>query len=303
MEASDLAPGHVTPEEPSTSASTALAVTKFSRYTLKSTFTLVPSKKMKKKKKCQTAKNAVPSGADGDSNDAPENRPLLFEKFPPELRDRIYHFRLISDDKITATKCLTKDEMKALSDRKQGSIACRVEPKASESSRASLLLVNRQMYNETVAIFYSHNHFNFECAGALEEFLKSISTECRNYITEVTVNWVGGYDAKRAFLLLAKCEALKTLHLEISMATLIGAPILGWPGQSRQMFVSSRGMPSLLTVRGLKTVDFIYTPPEIKDASAMAGFEARIKAWVLRPRRVKTVKQQAKADDKEVNQM
>ncbi len=153
-----------------------------------------------------------------------DDPPFPFQKLAAELRNEIYHYVLISATDIVPKKRLTKAELRALPRRKELSVERRVEPKPGSNRfpRSSLLLVSRQIYNETVAIYYYHNQFCFRDMGILANFLEHIGPDRRSFLTKISTVWEGK-GAPKAFKLLAQCERLNSLRLWVNENTLSGA--------------------------------------------------------------------------------
>ncbi|KAI9697597.1 MAG: hypothetical protein M1836_004547 [Candelina mexicana] len=258
-----------------------LPVKDFTATTLNSTFTLVPQKRKKKTLKANEQGPTINQTSPDETS--PDDRPFPLMKLPGELRNRIYEFHLVSENGLHPTKCITEQELATLSSRKAGHLARRTEPKSGQFPKVSLFFVSRQLNEETVVIYYRYNNFHFDCVGILAAFLESISPERRSLISKVTVDWVGR-GCPRAFDMLAQCDNLQSLTLNITEMTLSGASYEHGT-TTQQRLVSALGFPNLLKVRGLKNVTFNYVKWFFDNNDyAKQGFEERVRAAVLQPR-------------------
>lgn len=177
-----------------------------------------------------------------------------FRKLPPELRNRIYSLHLIMPQGRTwprrgRFRCHAFEEaFNTLSNPGYNL-------KPYQYSALSLLGVSRQLYREALGIFYFHNELRFDLFSDLRDFLMRIGPTRRSFIRDVAFDFMG-IGSPAAFQLLAGCERLERLHIEVRCDTFAGLRELQH-GNSRCLLTIS-GMKDLLKIRGLKTVDFSY---------------------------------------------
>ncbi|KZF19253.1 hypothetical protein L228DRAFT_271498 [Xylona heveae TC161] len=225
--------------------------------------------------------------------------PFPFLKLPAELRNEIYHYHLLASEKIKPTlpddtsfvrthlaRCPLNSHMV------RGRIKCtdcfsgneeiiRIPP-----SSLSLLLVNKQIYNEALSIFYHENHFVFANTGELGNFLKAIGPKRRKFISKLTFGF--GWGAHQAFKLLAESLFLKELHINMDLNQ-------RHLGVHHKYFVPSMmrlatGMPALSKLRGLEIVELTgqdKTARGIVDVNDEGAVGPWLKEQLLQPREEK----------------
>jgi hypothetical protein len=212
-----------------------------------------------------------------------EQRPTItshfpFQRLPPEIRNAIYHLHLV---RAKVTRLRKWDD--SLGARAQEAVNVWERdpnhmPPLFEYTALSILAASRQLRHEALGIFYSHNTFHFTYITPLRDFLSSIGPERRGFVRNISFGYRGP-GSPTAFKLLATCDSLTRLHIEISFETMRCS--------RRSGLLNAHGVGHLLKIRGLKTVDFshgIFHP-----AARTEGFEEIVRDALLQPRAPKKV--------------
>ena len=150
--------------------------------------------------------------------------------FPPEIRDSIYKFVLMSEEfpplghiPIQSTECL------------------------------NLLLASKVTYLEAFHIFYRYNNLAFQDVSRLFFFLNNIGYARLLHVTHVTFAWQGT-KAKEAFRLLQHCPSLRRIDIVVTHASMDGT-FMGW----------NDGAQTLREVCGLEVVNFLAAVEPFND--------------------------------------
>ena len=142
---------------------------------------------------------------------------------PPELRDRVYKFVLISGT---------------------GSFPVGEYTSRIAKQRLSLLLVSKQTCLEAFSFFYRYNHFHFFDVDELTQFLKNIGYARRHFVTHVTLHWIDD-KAELACRALQRCPNLRCIDIWLDISEVFER------GLFRECTAFFRNM------RGLEEVGFV----------------------------------------------
>jgi len=204
-----------------------------------------------------------------------------FQKIPPELRNAIYHLHLVQvNEKTHLSKSKTLHH-RAEVEAYRKVINPEYTPPHYKYTALSILGVSRQLHDEALGIFYHHNSLRLNDVAALRDFLISIGPKRRSFLRDLTFGYQG-FGSPAAFKLLAGCERLTTLHIQVSYNTMWRATCSGPMGT--RTLLTSPGMGHLLKIRGSGTVDFSYGWGLNKKHEK--EFEKTVRAALLQPKKV-----------------
>lgn len=218
-----------------------------------------------------------------------EQRPKItshfpFQRLPPEIRNTIYHLHLVQA--VDFTRLRKWDDR--LVARAQKAVRYKLHdpnyvPPLFEYTALSILGASCQLQNEALGIFYHHNTFRFKGVTGMRDFLRSIGPRRRAFVRDIRF-YYNGKGSPAAFKLLATCENLTKLHIQVSVMTL-------WYSR-RKCLLGAVGVSHLLKICGLRTVEFSQTSPLLNEEKK-EGFEETVRKALLQPR--KTVKEKKHA--------
>ncbi|KAI9705076.1 MAG: hypothetical protein M1836_006859 [Candelina mexicana] len=193
------------------------------------------------------------------------SKPFEFLELPGELRNAIYSFAFPTLLSIFVHPHPSLDL-----------------PGVARPDCLGLLYANRQIYRESLGIFYSCNSFRLQSTSQLLQFLQVISPDARDNITSLSLRWSTDSDEDKvlryrtehqAFKLLRQCGSLENLDIEINEFELT-------VGYSLSL-QHATDINQLQRVRGLKSLDVQNAGPgHFRDPS--------LKSWLaeqmLQPR-------------------
>ena len=211
-----------------------------------------------------------------------EQRPEItlrfpFQRLPPEIRNAIYRLHLVQLKRYT---CLRQQD-NSLEGRALAKAYCMpyqhnpaYMPPLVEYTALSILGVSRQLHQEALGIFYYHNTLQLRSAIELRDFLSSIGPKRRAFIRDVVFDY-SGTGSPAAFRLLAGCENLAKLHIQVSY----------WTSHTsrRNDLLGSWGVRHLL-IRGLETVE-VSCSGYLPQSAMLKLFEERVRHALLLPRK------------------
>lgn len=192
---------------------------------------------------------------------------IPFQKFPPEIRDEIYRYVLLS----------TEDEDEDEDWEDWG-------PTGPDVCCLSLLLVSKQIYLEAFHIYYRYRNLKFSDSFSLSLFLKNIGDVRRYYVTRINFNWTE-YATPELYDLLRRCPNLRFLDIHIySVGPPFGSPRTMRTARNAvypdRHTTNTTHVNALCDVRGLEVVRFfdrqyVYDDPQDyiaeKDQSHVIG--------------------------------
>lgn len=120
-----------------------------------------------------------------------------------------------------------------------------------------LLLVNKEIHEEAVPIFYSINHFACRTIEHLHQFLEGLHPNRRQHLGHISFTWSPNDSsaAAKAFKILVGIKYLQRLDVFMSEAE--------WKAVQKRNgekpfddILKVPGLPTLRSIRGLKTVNF-----------------------------------------------
>lgn len=202
---------------------------------------------------------------------------------PTRIRNRIYHLHLVRAEVTQLRKWDDSLESRAREAVNVMDLDSNYMPPLVVYTALSILAASRQLHHEALAIFYHYNTLHLENVAGLRDFLSSIGPERRGFVRDISFDY-RGHGSPTAFKLLATCDSLTKLHIEISIDT------MGW--SRSEGLLNAHGVSHLLKIRGLKTVDFsrgIFHP-----AARTEGFEEIVRDALLRPRAPEKVSESKK---------
>ncbi|EMC98312.1 hypothetical protein BAUCODRAFT_121189 [Baudoinia panamericana UAMH 10762] len=176
-----------------------------------------------------------------------------FLNLSPEIRNRVYEMVLRVDGAVQPIKGVPTSAARTKAYRDDG---------VYSDSSLSLLVVNRQIHNEAVGIFYHHNEFEFQYTLRLNAFLLSLGPERLNSLRDITVHTYefknGGLSlTELTFSMFKRLKALRKLHV-ILQGDLF-RKIVKWPYRNGWSMCSANpatapGIKTLFNLRGLTTI-------------------------------------------------
>jgi len=187
-------------------------------------------------------------------HDTVSNRRFSILKLPLELRIIIYNFALTFPCDGLGWTVSARGTIHTLHGRMNGRYIEDVEPK----EMLSLTAVSRQIYNETIGIYYSENAFAFFSLSDLFSFLCVIGKR-RSFLRKIAIYYCcysrlhfteDRTIASKVFNLLQEHVTLRSLHLVIDEVEL-----LKW----NKKFKGPQDFPGfkqLIQIRGLKELTF-----------------------------------------------
>jgi len=176
---------------------------------------------------------------------AQSSKYLPLFKLPPELRSRIYElvFRFPNSGirvngqagRLKETHRASDQKLFIMSRDMEKPVGCREWQVATNNTypdrrlslhpyfmdeALALLLVSRQIHRETVGIFYSTNRFHSASIYDLENMLKALVPDRRNFLTHITFRYDEIYHEKalRLFPAVAKLKGPKKTGMHIDEA-------------------------------------------------------------------------------------
>ena len=211
-------------------------------------------------------------------------------ELPREVRDMIYEMCLVSDRPI-----FFKDPRRHIVPQKPEEFdrdLLPIEFSATAKAR-NLFYVSKQIRDETVAIFYRKNTFDFAMV-AMEKFIRKMGVRNRHHLRSVIVYYEGRCDYAHEGPLeaLERCVGLRDLTLVFCTRDRHTGGRLG----GRHYFMPAAQWPpawppafgNLLQIRGLDKVRLLIDRPHIYGSGVPAKFrdmEAALQV-LKQPRRV-----------------
>ncbi|KAF2874556.1 hypothetical protein BDV95DRAFT_566424 [Massariosphaeria phaeospora] len=129
------------------------------------------------KKRARTTGNA-----DTKSALTTSGKPFPLLKLSAELRNSIYEYAMTIDGPINPSKRHPTSHHRSDPPRSSKN---KFRPGPAPESALALLLVNKQVKNEALGIYYSNNQLEFHSPQQLETFLQSISDERKECIRKL----------------------------------------------------------------------------------------------------------------------
>ncbi|KAK4610097.1 hypothetical protein CLAFUW4_13704 [Fulvia fulva] len=136
-----------------------------------------------------------------------------------------------------------------------------------------ILLVNRQIHQEALPIFYKRNKFLFSDQAIMESRLQVLAVERRNHIEHISFAWnrTSKTQAERCFKRLRAMPYLRHLDIHINEKQWLEAV------QGSKPFDNSKihGFNALKAIRGLETVNFYGDCDNVERALANVLTQAK----------------------------
>ncbi|KAI9790866.1 MAG: hypothetical protein M1835_000668 [Candelina submexicana] len=142
-----------------------------------------------------------------------------FLKLPPEIRNQIYRLVLVYPSMMVSPQVAMPNLSGKRTGRRQFDIRC--ESRSQEGYippqvALSLFSVSRQIYQESMPLFYHENHFYVWSGSDLQSFLIRIVLKRRSWIREMTIILQSSGPGS-VFKPLSECKRLTVLHLRLSL--------------------------------------------------------------------------------------
>ncbi|KAI9702353.1 MAG: hypothetical protein M1836_000832 [Candelina mexicana] len=171
-----------------------------------------------------------------------------FLKLPPEIRNQIYRLVLVYPSMMVSPQVAMPNLSGKKTGRKQFGIRC--EPRSQEGYippqvALSLFSVCRQIYQESMPLFYHENHFYVWSGSDLQSFLLRIGSERRSWIREMTLVFQNS-GLGSGFKPFSECKRLTTLHIRL--------PFPYFNEQNCATIGEHKGLQKLSRIRGLTTL-------------------------------------------------
>lgn len=109
------------------------------------------------------------------------------------------------------------------------------------------LIVSKQMYRESRAIFLGGTKFRLNSIRILRRFLERLGPEGRKLLTALEIKY-SAHGAVNTFKLLAQCTALRSLAIIVRVEA---APYVKQPDR----LMKRSGLKQLLAIRGIQELD------------------------------------------------
>ena len=163
----------------------------------------------------------------------------VFEKLPPELRNKVYYYYFDQGDAFTISHYHGGDTKKRCD--------CKGN---SENIRniTNLLKVCKLIYTEAKPVLFHNREFEFPCVSSLASFVHHIVPKDRCLVRNITFHYCGS-DGPRGFKMLASYPALQSLKIKLSMKTEAGMNNI-----DRKNCMRAPGLGNLLKLRGVGSV-------------------------------------------------
>jgi hypothetical protein len=205
-----------------------------------------------------------------------------FLRLPPELRDKIYKIVLCYPGSGLSLKAPSKDrEPEFEADNKffgaRFSIGAWLNARGRASTYSepaqqtlSLLLVNKQIFQESFLHFYENNIFYCSNMESLGRFLRNLPLYRRQHLTQLAFDYSRPWDdlklAPRAFKFLASLPNLRKLYIHFEEGWSLLPPLPpDRHDRHKAEILETLGISTLRTVRGLEEVVFNGDCPVLKE--------------------------------------
>ncbi|KAI9710638.1 MAG: hypothetical protein M1812_007403 [Candelaria pacifica] len=233
-------------------------------------------------------------------------KPFPFLDLPPEIRNMIYNYILqtpagLPSSLITGARSFilspttfsTPNSLAGSIVEIRHPLSFTDEPIRSrrQTQRGSILRVNKQIHNEAVPICYQINSFQFMSTASLVLFLNGIGKLARENVKEVFLCWWDDTRfSKEAFGMLARCEGLRYLWINIHEFVQVNYYGKGWYGDAEGnvkkdhrvlLLRDTEAVAELAKLRGLLG---LWVGSAIKRGFKDVGFEDWLRGEVTKPR-------------------
>ena len=216
---------------------------------------------------------------------------------PAEIRNRIYGFRLryaVLELGVYKAPLSTSDEMVAqwfTQSMSEYSTLCR-KPHSPQRI-CPLLLVNKQMTAEVIAVFYDLTTFVFPGPCVLNWFLENRASQCA-LIREVKLFMVESMLEPPYFPRLHTIVHLRLIHIEISRSGIQGGQQRNLRSLERRLqdlkswvnilitYVSRFSSPRLMSAEEIREYSFPHCWPENRNGYALPDFWHRAPCVIRR---------------------
>ncbi len=202
-----------------------------------------------------------------------------FQRLPSEIRNKIYRLHLVQTGRTTLVHSSSRSLDRHIARAARWTVKDpEYEPQHYKYTVLSIFQVSRQLHEEATWIFYYYNCLQLYSVTCLGRFLQSIGPKRRSYIRSLSFNF-HGFGTPAAFSLLATCERLTQLHINISHLTILHSRNRPSP------LLNAWGMKHLLKLRGLRSLEFSGLC-DLPDEIETTGFEEIVRSALLQPRKI-----------------